>query len=73
MLGSSCELFTFVCCRPQIANYNATADPKAQEKIQKRAERFKSTLAPQRPMATSILNTIHSLVRVALHSFSKIS
>lgn len=46
---------------PQIANYNATADPKAQEKIQKRAERFKSTLAPQQATPTSILNTIHSL------------
>ncbi|KAL9956240.1 hypothetical protein ACROYT_G037688 [Oculina patagonica] len=44
----------------QIA-YNVNVDPEAQEKIQKRAERFKSSLMPQRSTANSILNTIHSL------------
>lgn len=58
------SVFTLVCCRSQIA-YNVNVDPEAQEKIQKRAERFKSSLMPQRSTANSILNTIHSLVRIA--------
>lgn len=61
--GKNCVNLHFVCCRSQIA-YTAIVDPEAQEKIQKRAERFKSSLMPQRPAATSILNSIHSLVRI---------
>ena len=50
-------------CRSQIA-YTVNVDPEAQEKIQKRAERFKSSLMPQRSAATSILNSIHAMVRI---------
>ena len=52
----------FGCCRSQIA-YTVNVDPEAQEKIQKRAERFKSSLMPQRSAANSILNSIHAMVR----------
>lgn len=45
----------------QIAAYPVNVDPEAQEKIQKRAERFKSSLMPQRSAATSILNSIHAM------------
>lgn len=62
------QLFVcLVCSRPPIAY---SVDPEAQEKIQKRAERFKSSLTPQRSTASSILNTIHSLVRITSKSFS---
>lgn len=54
----------FGCCRSQIA-YTVNVDPEVQEKIQKRAERFKSSLIPQRSAATSILNSIHAMVRIA--------
>lgn len=66
--GKSCvdlQFFTFyICCRLQIAAYPVNVDPEAQEKIQKRAERFKSSLMPQRSAATSILNSIHAMVRI---------
>ncbi|XP_068671889.1 leukocyte receptor cluster member 8-like isoform X3 [Montipora foliosa] len=41
--------------------YNASADPEAQEKIQKRAERFKASLNPQRSTTPSILSTIQMM------------
>ena len=57
----------FVHCifsRQQIA-YNASADPEAQEKIQRRAERFKSSLNQQRSTTPSILNTLQTMVRIS--------
>lgn len=46
--------------------YNAAADPEAQQKIQKRAERFKACLNVQRSSTPTLLTTIRSMVGILL-------
>lgn len=57
-----CRLIFFFN-RQQIA-YNTSADPEAQEKIQKRAERFKASLNPRRSTTPSVFSTLQTMVRI---------